>query len=149
MHRMFDWRCASCGSTRERIVWVPARAANPTTMTLWCDACAAKTEHERLISMPARYMGDRVRNPCVTGGSFDTMGFAPVQPLPDLPDGADSTLDNYKQLWSGKDWQEKRALQREQNRKNREKRRRAAALQRGASVNMRVDRCAGDPDLEA
>lgn len=148
MHRLFDWQCSSCGTVTEQIVVFPQGARAPSVIVAPCEVCETDEPHDRLLSTPARYMGDRPRNPCVTGGGFDTMGYSPVQSLPDLPPDADSTLDNYKALWSTTDWKEKRALQREQNRKNREKRKRAAALASGATVNMRVDKCAGDPKME-
>lgn len=40
------------------------------------------------MSAPAQYMGEKVLNPRISGGRFDTMGYVTPPSLPDLP-GAD------------------------------------------------------------
>ena len=112
-----------------------------------CPRCKEALPHRRVLSLPAPYLGERVRNPCVRGGAFDTMGNAPVPALPDLPAGVESNTENYRQLFASTEWQEARSEVKEVNRRNARKRKRAAALERGENINMRRDKCDGDPKM--
>ena len=149
MYRLYDVECSDCLCRYERLVDVPGGGTPPRTFEAQCDVCEEVSEHEVMLSCPAPYMGESVYNPHVRGGDFDTLGNAPVPELPDLPKGVDSNSDNYKQLWSTPEWKEARAEIKEVNRCNAHKRKRAAALHRGENINMRRDKCAGDPKITA
>lgn len=147
MFRLYDWQCCACGKVDEHLTSCPAGERPKRKATQLCRWCGDVTPHERLMSCPAPYMGERVCNPMVRGGAFDTMGHAPVPDLPDLPAGVESNTANYRQLWSTPEWREAKADLKEANRKNAEKRKRASAMARGENINMRNDRCAGDPKV--
>lgn len=149
VYRLYDWRCTECNVPEEHLTECPVGETPRKRSRLMCRWCGGITPHERLMSCPAPYMGERVLNPMVRGGSFDTMGQASPPPLPDLPAGVESTTSNYRQLFETKEWKEARAEQKHVNALNAEKRERAAAIRRGANINMRRDRCAGDPKVTA
>jgi hypothetical protein len=151
MFRLYDFECTSCGWIRESVVQFDTDDSPPTHVFMHCPMCDTDENHKRIIvSMPAPYMGEKVLNPMVSGGQFDTVGNAPVAKLPDIPKGLTDDKDisyAHRELFNSPEWKEAKAQRREDNRKNSEKRKRAAAIKAGANVNMRTDKCAGDPKL--
>lgn len=147
MYRLCDWQCTVCGSVREAYVDTPCGEPIRRQTDIECVRCYTVTLHDRLLSLPAKPLFDRPRNPMVCGGRFDTLGHAPLSPMPDLPSGADETTANYKQLFASREWIEAKAKRKEESRRNKRKRERAAAIARGGNVNMRSDKCPGDPDM--
>ncbi len=151
----------------------------PVSMyALDCDICGEETEQERLISAPAPYMGERLLNPIVRGGSYDTAGDAPMPSYPDAPGEAEHVAKIQSKLSAlGQDAPQAERyeamasvasdapdiishmgkpecieIKKERKRigeQNIAKKQRLRALKRGENVNMRRDRLAGDPKLTA
>lgn len=143
MFRLFDWQCARCGKAHESLVEFSQGSSAPRRVMLKCPRCVRVTSHVRMIPLPAKYMADRPLNPVVYGGRFDTAGHQAEPRLPEVPDGA--TYSDFKDLVHSKEYQ---GIKKEKARiraNNAAKKRRLKALKSGASVNMRVDRCPGDP----
>lgn len=149
MYRLYDWRCRVCERTDEHLTQCRDGTKPKRQMLLCCRWCGVPRVHDRMISPPAPYMGERVINPMVRGGRFDTMGHEAPPMLPDLPSGVESTTSNYRQLFATPEWKEARAEQKEVARRNAQKRKRAAAIERGENINMRRDKCDGDPKVTA
>lgn len=147
MYRLYDVQCLRCGRVSEALI--ACRRGKLPQAQVWepCPQCGRVRRHARLLSPPAPYMGEKVYNPHVSGGAFDTLGQEAVPALPDLPPGVESNSDNYRQLFASQEWIETRAEVREVNRKNAQKRKRAAAIARGDNINMRRDKCDGDPHI--
>ena len=91
--RLDDWECVDCGEVREELT----EKNGPKSTQLACVICEEKTDHRRLMSAPARYLGKRLRQyyaPTIYGGKYDTQGYVPTPKLPDLP-GADKADREY------------------------------------------------------
>lgn len=177
MMRLFDWSCSSCGTRAEQLVRVPAGQDLVKRRALPCDPCGGYELHAVALSLPAPYMGERVINPMVRGGSFDTMGYRQQPALPDLPGEREHserlskalasapvserrsvasemsktapTMADYSALFSSPGYKEVVAERKRIRAENAEKRKRLAAIKRGENINMRRDRCAGDPMVTA
>jgi hypothetical protein len=175
VERLYDWQCEDCGSVSERLVTVPHGEAPARSYELECLACADYTDHTRLISPPARYMGEKVHNPMISGGRFDTTGHRPLPAYPDMAGEAEYNTRLQARLAEAPA-SERRAVMREMGNsapslydyhehmskpevreiakerkriasENKQKQKRLAALKRGESVNFKRDRVAGDPKL--
>src|SRR3990167_3168075 len=177
MFRSWDWECARCGTEQWALIDVPHGQPSPTRTTMPCGACSAETMHERLPPLLATYMGERVCNPMVSGGSFDTTGNVQPPPLPDLPGAnehaakATQTLAragrgnlaearretaqdapsaaDYATLFKSPEYREVKAAREKVKRENVQKKQRLSALRRGEQVNFRRDKCIGDPKMTA
>jgi hypothetical protein len=87
-YRLDDWRCDTCGTIREAMT----ERGGPRSATLACDGCSSETTHERLLSAPAEYLGEKVRNHCavrIKGGKYDTEGYQQGPSIPDIPGAAE------------------------------------------------------------
>ena len=149
MFRNYDWECTVCHAMREHIVQFPQGDKPPQFETIACEECERETWHQRLISLPAEYHGERVFNPVVRGGSFDTAGFKALPSLPDLPAGVPETAGNYREIWRTPEYRE---IKRERNAikaENAAKQKRLKLLRKGENINMRRDKLPGDPKLTA
>jgi hypothetical protein len=126
-------------------------------------------------------MGEKILNPNVYGGTYDTMGAKEFRPLPELPGseehsklmkqrireipeglsakdhkkamcesmaGCPSSAD-YATHFERPEYKETEAANKRIAEHNTEKRERAAAIKRGENINMRRDKCAGDPNMTA
>lgn len=89
MWKPVDFQCGVCGHIRERFIDVPIGQDRPESMTFRCHECNADTTHHSIIGLPAPYMGEKVLNPQMYGGEYDTMGHREPMPLPDLPGQAE------------------------------------------------------------
>lgn len=147
MFRFYDWDCHACGTTHEALLWVAGGGVPSRTADLLCPACGQHGKHTRIVSMPAKLLSDRPLNPLVRGGSYDTMGYQEAPALPDHPLGEAATARDWKDHFHSPEWKNAKAEVTEVNRRNKQKRKRAAALKRGENINMRVDRCVGDPKV--
>lgn len=145
MYRLYDFECGACGARDEHLVDVPRCEPVPRVITADCRHCAQECEHERIVSLPAPYMGERLCNPLVHGGRFDTTGNRALTPLPDLPAGVEHNSDNYSQLFASRDYREAQKTRSVEHSQNLAKRKRLAAYKRGEQVNFKRDRCPGDP----
>lgn len=120
-------------------------------------------------------MGEKNLSPVISGGRFDTAGYAALPAYPDMPGEAEYSArlnkalernpvaDRYAVMRSmlneapsasdyaaHMDKPECREIKAERKRiskQNRQKQRRLAAAKRGEQVNFRRDKCAGDPVL--
>lgn len=92
-------------------------------------------------------MGERVLNPMVHGGKFDTCGAEKAPDLPALPDGC--SYDQAKSIFSSNEYKEIKRQRKEVADRNKAKKKRAQLIKSGASINMRRDRLPGDPKLTA
>lgn len=147
MYRLYDWDCDGCGMTHAELYWTTGGKVPPREAEMLCPGCEGYHPHRRVVSMPAVYLADRPLNPMVQGGSFDTMGYRPTPMVPDHPLGDAATWTDWKDHWRSKEWQNARAEQKNVIKQNKQKRKRAAAIKRGENINMRVDRCEGDPRI--
>ena len=179
--KLIDFACSVCGHEMESLVDVPAGSERPKWRSDWCPVCETHTHQDALIGMPAPYMGERVCNPEMYGGEFDTMGAKELPKLPDLPGQAEhqaklrqrmrsvpdtasraeaqaafaeaskdapSSAD-YASLFASKEYKHAEAERARIKKQNEQKRARAAAMRRGENVNMKRDKCAGDPNITA
>jgi hypothetical protein len=122
--------------------------------------------HERRISCPAPYMGEKVLNPMVSGGGFDTTGHKALPALPEFKDSGEVFRDDPRseaspgnrgkvarealtEHFQSSDFKEAKRARAAVKAENKQKQKRAAAIRRGENVNMRRDRCAGDPAITA
>ena len=149
MFRNYDWSCCSCGSVREHLVQFPQGDDPPELLQLECLRCDRSEPHRRCISLPAEYHGERVLNPVVRGGNFDTAGKRALPPLPDLPAGVEPTTRNYADHFRTPEYRDAEKRRSEVKRTNRLKSLRLKKLRSGATVNMRRDRLPGDPKITA
>jgi hypothetical protein len=78
MLRLNDWECSLCKRKAEHYVDVDHGTKLPKKTTLHCAHCDRKAPHERMLSLPAPYMGERTFNPLISGGDYDTTGHAPM-----------------------------------------------------------------------
>lgn len=177
--RFYDWQCTACDEQAERLTNVPHGEPVPRQDVMECHACGQFCLHERLMSAPAEYMGEKVHNPMVSGGRFDTMGMRRLPKLPDI-DGAKQhreaierdmralgpdyskdmaqqvhdhhaksapTMEDYSYHFKTPEYVEAKRARRKARKENLEKQKRAKALRKGANINMRRDKCAGDPRI--
>jgi len=80
-----DWECTVCQYVCQNVL---SKRPAPKTRTLFCLSCDTETMHERLFPMPARYLGEKLRNDTgirIKGGKYDTEGFEELPDIPDLP----------------------------------------------------------------
>lgn len=193
--RYSDFECTKCGTVDAKLYETPHGMPKPKFAILECRNCETERLQERLISMPAQYMGEKTLNPNMRGGNYDTMGHAPMPDIPDLPgakehdqrlaaelatvpDGPSAVKDaNGKESLTELGETRKAIITKHRNnapseadyhahlhkpevseifkerdvikKQNREKRQRSAAIKRGENINMRRDKCAGDPKITA
>lgn len=86
MFRQFDFECETCGTKRGDLVEVPQGSfLFPKTTRIHCRTCDDHTVHVRVMSAPAKYMGESVVNVPVYGGKFDTMGNQQLPQYTEMP----------------------------------------------------------------
>lgn len=185
MWRPVDFRCDVCGSDLEEFVYIPIGGERPSEMILHCHRCNDVTIHHSVIGLPAPYMGEKILNPQMYGGTYDTMGAREMEDLPDLPGQAEHSAKmrkslskfsdaewssmpkrerdaaigeackdapssaDYASLFAKPEYKEVEHANQEIAKQNRSKRKRAKAIARGENVNMRRDKCPGDPKITA
>lgn len=147
-HRLYDYECSKCHHTAEHLTWSDAETAVPLRRTLTCKACDSRVSHRRVMSLPAKYTGERVDKVLVYGSDLDTAGFRqPDQPFPRPPgmETGEVSADTWKSHFETPAWKAWSKEKKARDGENRKKRRRAAAIKRGENVNLRRDRAPGDP----
>jgi hypothetical protein len=153
MFRQYDFECVVCRNVATDLVDVPHNTTPPKHQNKACPVCNQETKHDKLIGLPAPYMGEKVYNPQISGGSFDTMGNRKSCKLPTIPTEAFDTkdpkklADNCKQHFSTPEYKEAERKRNQTIAENKQKKQRAAALERGESVNIRRDKLPGDPSF--
>lgn len=198
MFRLFDWECPGCSTRFAATINVPQGEKPQKTAEQTCPACDLTALMDRMyLSAPAPYMGEKVCNPKMMGGNFDTMGgaraptlpkFAPIEehnkkvgeflsskasdlvryedadgkkmsaPLAQVPTAvlheevkrafpnaprAEDLGDHVERP----EYSELRGARKRVIARNKKKRQRAAALERGENINFKRDRCEGDPKI--
>lgn len=140
---LFDFACDSCGTILEHFV------ASGVDKIHGCALCGGGPQRRIRVSKPAPYFGEKVYNVQICGGKHDTMGYEHIPPAPlsfdfwaDGVNGQDIKHEITKPEY--KNWKEKK---KRIQKRNLAKRKRAAALERGEKINMRRDRCEGDPKI--
>lgn len=158
MFRYYDFECGDCRDVHPLLIQVPAGQAVPQWSDDECPNCGSITRHERRMSCPAPYMGEKVYNPSVSGGKYDTMGYKKAPKIPELPasayeKGADGKkrirIDAMKDRMHSPEYKDAMRVRQEVATQNTLKRKRAAAMERGENINMRRDRLPGDPKITA
>ena len=181
MWKPVDFKCSSCGATHEETVWVPQGDPRPSTTCCDCPACGDTCPHDSVLGLPAPYMGEKILNPQMFGGAYDTMGARELHDLPDLPgqqehsaklraamsqlpDNATSqerkavfseackdapSSADYETMFQSPEYKEKSAANEQIKKENKAKQTRAKAIARGENINMRRDKCPGDPNMTA
>lgn len=89
MWRPVDVECEHCGATHEEWVEQSVGKPRPEHVDSACPECSADGHNAVVLSMPAKYMGERISCPMVYGGQCDTMGYKELHDLPDLPGQAE------------------------------------------------------------
>lgn len=141
MLRLYDFRHEACGTERDATVEVPHGTKPKRTYRLDCRACGRKASHLRILSPPAKYLGEKPRSPRIHGGTYDTMGFEQNKhPEPPMPNSTDpqAFVEHFRSP-------EYRAFNREEQavrKRNKPKRARAKA-----GVSFRHNPLPGDPKL--
>lgn len=147
MFRCFDWECGHCGQAAESTDAYQQGRSIPRERHAYCGHCGFKTKQRRLPPLVGPYTGEQTRNPMVSGGKFDTMGYETVPRLPEIPEAAMGTVQDLKGFVQGKEYVEAKRIRREVVARNKAKRRRAELLKAGAPINMRRDKLPGDPTI--
>jgi hypothetical protein len=127
---------------RESLVEVPRGKRPPKKTRLACRCASAKVFHERLLSPPAEYLGERPLSVMVTGGSCDTTGH---RRLPELPEFTGQTGDDFRDFVQTKEYREAKDRRAKVSAENKVKRKRAAAVRSGKLASMRHHPLPGDP----
>lgn len=90
MWKLYDWQCCDCGDVRESMINPPDGEDAPRFIVLACP-CADDEDgtamHQRLVSAPAKYLGDRPLTGRVFGGNYDTCGWRTPPAYPELKEG--------------------------------------------------------------
>lgn len=178
MFRLFDWECQVCGFVEEHLAIVPQGEPPPRTIQAACARCRKATIKDRLFPLPAKYLGECECNAVVRGGKYDTAGMRKLERLPELPGEAEHQrrctevaakisdpaerrqavlamakegpqAADYAAHFNKPEYREVERRRAKTKRENRAKQKRLAALRRGERVNMRRDKCAGDPNWKA
>jgi len=180
MWKPVDFECDECGHTHEETIWIPSGGERPEIAVFECPLCG-DVPHHSVMGMPAPYMGEKVLNPMMYGGNYDTMGAVEPMPLPDLPGQAEHSAkirramralpDNatsadrkaafadacrdapssadYATLFETSEYKAVEKANKRIDETNKAKRKRAKAIACGENVNMRRDKCPGDPNVSA
>lgn len=138
---LYDWECRLCGRVREESLDVETGSPvsdRPKHLWLRCDGCGFLSEHLRLFPRPQHYVKAPIRTQ-QSGGKYDTMGFAPLDPLPRLQ--KDQPIGD---LYHSKEYQDAKKRRAEQHQNNLAKRERARLMRAGADIDLRVDKLPGD-----
>ncbi|HDL49731.1 MAG TPA: hypothetical protein ENH33_07235 [Actinobacteria bacterium] len=141
MRFLYDWKCARCGRVIESSIYMEAGAPvseRPKNLRIACDCSSSDTLHWRLFPRPQHYAKAKIRTQ-QTGGKYDTMGMASVEPLPRLQEGQDM-----KELVLSSEYQDAKRRRTEQHGNNLAKRERARLMRSGADIDLRVDKLPGD-----
>lgn len=178
MFRLYDFVCTQCKVKDEHLVDTPHGEKVALLIRDWCYQCNDTVDHERVMSMPAPYMGEKVVNPIMHGGKNDTAGKKALPPLPELKGEAEyqaklgaeiakassggreavnevlermsgeapSSAD-YGTLFDSKEYKKAEKRRARAKAENDEKKKRLKAIRRGEQVNMKRDKCRGDPKI--
>lgn len=141
---LYDWQCEHCGTVIEHGIECATGAPvddRPKVLGLFCGECYGVTLHDRLFPRPQHYTKARLWYE-QHGGKGDTMGSAPIDPLPRLQEG-----QSIKDLYHSKEYQDAKKKRREQVENNAAKRARARLKRAGVDIDLRVDRLPGDNPL--
>jgi len=144
MLRLYDFECER-GHIHEALVDVPAGEHPGTHYALTCPKCRACSPHLRLISPPAKYLGEKVMSPKVYGGQFDTMGAKALPTLPEFPD--EGSARDFVDFVHDRDYRDAKRERARVRRENKIKRARAKAARRDPNLSFRHNRVAGDPSF--
>ena len=142
MLRLYDFEC-QYGHHFDDMVNVPDGEKPRAKYRLQCKLCGRRRRVSRLMSAPAKYLGDRPMSPHVYGGQFDTMGGRSLPHLPEFPD--DGTGSDFRDFVNQKSYKEIKRERRRVQRENAAKRKRAAAAKRDPNLSFRHTRLSGDP----
>jgi hypothetical protein len=157
MLRYYDWECSK-GHVHADLVEVPHGTDAPRFAEMHCPDCGGRPRaHRRIVSLTAKYLGEKLHSPMVYGSDLDTAGWKqPSIPMPhppeaDGPPGADGytnipgeALREHFETPAWKEWYgESKALDKE----NAFKRKRRRAIKAGKNVDVKHHRVAGDPKL--
>lgn len=161
MLKIYDWECVKCGARSEHFITVERGRTPPSWLRFLC-SCGGRPEHRRLVSMPARYLGDKPVTTCVYGGNSDTAGFRAVPAYPELRDGVrfekreapDGSLRNTKivkasalmEHQNSVEWREVHKAREAICDENAAKLSRLPALKAG-KISLRDTKLPGDPSL--
>ena len=143
MFKQDDWQCTECDKTGPHLVWVKHGDAKERSTMIECTVCAVETTHERRMSAPARYTYDLPYAPMVSGGTFDTTGNRQPPRLPELPDGAD--MDHARDHFNSASFKEIKNERHEVFQQNAVKKKRAAAMKKHPTMDIRNTPVPGDP----
>ncbi len=144
--RQYDWQCTKCGYEHADLVSVPHGEKPPPKARLDCPGCGGETLHEKLLSLPAPYLGEKAFSPIVSGGKFDTAGCETPPPLPDVPEGLSG--DDVADFFQRPEYKDAKRRREEVKQRNAAKRKRLAAHRRTkGGVDFRRHRLKGDPKL--
>lgn len=138
---LYDWECDGCGAVQEHALSVETGSpVSSRAHELWLDCryCKGEERHERLFPRPQHYTKAKITTQ-QSGGKYDTMGMAPVDPLPRLKPG-----QPLKELVVSKEYQDVKKRRKEQHENNLAKRERARLMRAGADIDLRVDKLPGD-----
>ena len=157
MFRSHDWQCSICERVQWALIWVSSGCDAQRHLISDCPTCERATEHRQIISLTAEYHGERVLNPIVHGGSYDTAGtreLPTMDALPSLPkdaskDARKDQIEAYRQRFSSPEWKDLKSQQASIQKDNVGKRQRLQAINNGENINMRRDKLPGDPKVTA
>jgi hypothetical protein len=146
MFRLYDWECNKCETVIDAMIDVPHGEAPRDNAQFYCLICKRVRPMTRCqVNLIAEYHGERVLNPIVHGGEFDTAGAAKVPMVPMLRDGA--TMEELRDHVRKPEYIEAKRVRSEVIAQNKAKKKRLALIKKGEYINMRRDRLPGDPKL--
>lgn len=146
MFRLYDFQCWECGLVIEAVHTFPSDQSPVRGKALWCESCQVNTLHERLISRPAPYLGEKLFTVPVYGGRFDTAGAKRPPKKPDLLP-AHATASDYRDRYHSKEWKEWRKEHDSVRAENKIKQNRMSAIKKDPTIDMRHYKVPGDPKL--
>lgn len=150
MYRYYDWECGDCDLRHGMVGGGQDRPSDPSpdTAVIECPRCGP-AQHTKVVSRPAKYLGDQADSPMVMGGNYDTMGYRKSkldmpQPPDDWNDFSASQVQDFFQQPEWKAWRddEKRIAKEDKARRERTR-----LIKSGANIDVKHHPLPGDPKL--
>ncbi len=136
---LYEYECR-CGAVSEHVLPLSAT----TEERLQCKGCDRVRLCRRVVSRPAKYLGEKHHSPRVYGSDVDTMGHQELPDMPRVAEGKDGTVEAgaLREHFETKEWQHWEKESGEVARRNHTKQKRAKS-----GVSFRHHPVAGDPKL--
>lgn len=146
MFKLHDFYCPQCQLILEALIKIPQGKKPPRSLRRYCTICNEDRNFKwQVPTKVAKYYGDRMYSPRVSGGKFDTLG---AERMPSYPNGIpdDISLDDFASVCRNPEWREITAERKNISKRNAAKRARAKAIDKNPeTVSVRTHPLPGDP----